>query len=45
MLATTPPGDAYTFGELEAMAVAGGLTRSEIHALEPTFQSVVISYK
>ena len=45
MLATTPGGDAYTFAELEAMAAAGGFTRSEINALEPTFQSVVISYK
>ncbi|MCH7826024.1 MAG: class I SAM-dependent methyltransferase [Acidobacteria bacterium] len=45
MLVTTPSGDAYTFGELEAMAAAAGFSRSELHPLEPTFQSGVISYK
>jgi len=45
MLVTTPAGDAYTFSKLEAMAAAAGFSRSEFHPLEPTYQSVVISYK
>lgn len=45
MLAGTPGGDAYTFVELEAMARAGGFSRSEIHPLEMSPESVVISFK
>ena len=45
MLASTPGGDAYTFRELEQMFSASGFSRSELHALEPAIQSVVISQK
>lgn len=45
MLATTPSGDAYTFRELEQMFSASGFSRSEIHQLPPSIQSVVISHK
>ncbi|HEV2884370.1 MAG TPA: class I SAM-dependent methyltransferase [Pyrinomonadaceae bacterium] len=45
MLGTTPSGDAYTFKELEEMFANAGFTRSEIHALPPSIQHVVISYK
>lgn len=45
MLAGTPAGDAYTFAELESMAANAGFSRSEIHQLPPTIQSLVISYK
>lgn len=45
MLATTPAGDAYTFRELEAMFRNAGFAASEMHALAPTFQQLVISKK
>jgi len=45
MLGTTPSGDAYTFKELERMFHNAGFASSELHALPPTFQSVVISKK
>jgi len=45
MLATTPSGDAYTFAELERMARNAGFARSEIHALLPGPQHLVISHK
>lgn len=45
MLATTAGGDAYTFRELESIFAAGGFSRSEFHALPPTPQQAVISYK
>lgn len=45
MLGSTPSGDAYTFSELEQMFANAGFTSSEIHALPPTFQQVVISHK
>jgi cyclopropane fatty-acyl-phospholipid synthase-like methyltransferase len=45
MLSSTPDGDAYTFAELEQMCGNAGFARSEFHALPPTDQSVVISYK
>jgi SAM-dependent methyltransferase len=45
MLATTPGGDAYTFSELESMCRNAGFARSEIHALPPTFNHLVISTK
>ena len=45
MLATTPKGDAYTFAEYEQMHRDAGFARSELHALPPTMQRVVIGYK
>jgi ubiquinone/menaquinone biosynthesis C-methylase UbiE len=45
MLATTPAGDAYTFAEYDAMFREAGFARSEMHALPPTFQNVVISHR
>jgi SAM-dependent methyltransferase len=45
MLASTPGGDAYTYSELEKMCAASGFSRSELHALPPSIQSVVISHK
>jgi len=44
MLGATPKGDAYPFSELERMFRNTGFARSELRALPPTFQSVVISY-
>ena len=43
MLGSTPAGDAYTFSELEQMMTAAGFGKSEIHALPPSIQQVVIS--
>src|SRR5207248_262097 len=43
MLASTPAGDAYTFGELDAMFRAAGFSRSTLHPLPPTFSSVVVT--
>ena len=43
MLGSTPAGDAYTFSELERMMTAAGFGKSEIHALPPSIQQVVIS--
>jgi ubiquinone/menaquinone biosynthesis C-methylase UbiE len=45
MLAATPAGDAYTFGELKQMLENAGFTRNEIFAVEPTPQHLVISRK
>jgi 2-polyprenyl-3-methyl-5-hydroxy-6-metoxy-1,4-benzoquinol methylase len=45
MLATTARGDAYTFAELEAVFGRAGFARSEFHALLPTTQQAVVSYK
>jgi 2-polyprenyl-3-methyl-5-hydroxy-6-metoxy-1,4-benzoquinol methylase len=45
MLATTAHGDAYTFAELEAIFARAGFARSEFHALPPTTQQAVVSYK
>jgi ubiquinone/menaquinone biosynthesis C-methylase UbiE len=45
MLATTPRGDAYTFAELQAVFARAGFRRSEFHALPPTTQQAVVSYK
>ena len=45
MLGTTPSGDAYTFSEYDRMFRNIGFSSSELHALPPTFQQVVISYK
>ena len=45
MLATTAHGDAYTFAELQAIFARTGFQRSEFHALLPTMQQAVMSYK
>src|SRR5215216_6180397 len=45
MLGSTPQGDAYTFRELEEMFANAGFSRSELHALPPAINQVVISYK
>ena len=45
MLATTARGDAYTFAEYDGMFARAGFTRSEFHALPPTAQQAVVSYK
>ena len=45
MLATTARGDAYTFAEYDHIFAQAGFTRSEFHALPPTAQQAVVSYK
>jgi 2-polyprenyl-3-methyl-5-hydroxy-6-metoxy-1,4-benzoquinol methylase len=45
MLAETRGGDAYTFAELQRMFSNAGFSRSELHPLPPTIQTVVISEK
>jgi 2-polyprenyl-3-methyl-5-hydroxy-6-metoxy-1,4-benzoquinol methylase len=45
MLATTARGDAYTFAELQATFAHAGFSRSEFHALPPTTQQAVVSFK
>jgi hypothetical protein len=45
MLVGTPSGDAYTFAELERMFANAGFSRSTVHPLPPTIQTVVISEK
>lgn len=45
MLASTPSGDAYTAKELEQMASNAGFSRSTVHPLPPSIQTVVISEK
>lgn len=45
MLASTARGDAYTFAEFQAMFARAGFARSEFHALPPTTQQAVVSYK
>lgn len=45
MLATTPRGDAYTFAEYQEIFTRAGFARSEFHALPPTTQQAVVSYK
>lgn len=45
MLGTTPSGDAYTFAELEEMFHNAGFARSELLALPPTPQQMLVSYK
>ncbi len=44
MLASTPAGDAYTFAEYEGMFRNAGFTRSEMHPLPPTPQSLIVSH-
>jgi ubiquinone/menaquinone biosynthesis C-methylase UbiE len=45
MLGSTEAGDAYTFAEFDRMFKNAGFARSEIHALQPGFQHMIISYK
>jgi hypothetical protein len=45
MLATTARGDAYTFKEYELIFAAANFLRSEFHALPPTTQQAVVSFK
>jgi len=45
MLGSTPSGDAYTFRELERMFANAGFSHSEIHALTPSIQHVIVSAK
>ena len=45
MLATTGHGDAYTFAEYDRVFAKAGFRRSEFHALPPTTQQAVVSYK
>jgi 2-polyprenyl-3-methyl-5-hydroxy-6-metoxy-1,4-benzoquinol methylase len=45
MLATTARGDAYTFGELQAVFARAGFARSEFHPLPPTTQQAVVAHK
>jgi len=45
MLTSTPSGDAYTFAELEKMAANAGFSKSTVHPLPPSIQTVVISEK
>jgi 2-polyprenyl-3-methyl-5-hydroxy-6-metoxy-1,4-benzoquinol methylase len=45
MLATTARGDAYTFAEFQQIFAKAGFVRSEFHALPPTTQQAVVSYK
>jgi 2-polyprenyl-3-methyl-5-hydroxy-6-metoxy-1,4-benzoquinol methylase len=45
MLATTAHGDAYTFAEYREIFAHAGFSRSEFHALPPTTQQAVVSYK
>jgi 2-polyprenyl-3-methyl-5-hydroxy-6-metoxy-1,4-benzoquinol methylase len=45
MLAVTRAGDAYTFTELSRMLKTAGFSSSEIHALPPTIEQVIIAQK
>ena len=45
MLATTACGDAYTFPEYQQIFATAGFSRSEFHALPPTTQQAVVSFK
>lgn len=45
MLGGTEGGDAYTFAELERMFANAGFSNSEMHALPPSIQRLVISKK
>jgi 2-polyprenyl-3-methyl-5-hydroxy-6-metoxy-1,4-benzoquinol methylase len=44
MLATTPAGEAHTFGDFARMFRNAGFARSELHPLPPTPQRVVVSF-
>ncbi|HZP43370.1 MAG TPA: methyltransferase [Candidatus Binatia bacterium] len=43
MLASTPAGDVYTFGEYEQMLRAAGFSDARLHALDPMPQQFVIA--
>jgi len=45
MLSNTPAGDAYTFAEYRQMLDHAGFSSSELHALPPTFQHLVVGRK
>jgi len=45
MLCTTPAGDAYTFGELEAMFRRAGFPRNELRVPGPAGPQVIISQR
>ncbi|MDT7690016.1 MAG: hypothetical protein QOE46_2775 [Acidobacteriota bacterium] len=45
MLGGTPAGDAYTFAELERMFKNAGFSHSELHALPPSPEHVVLARK
>ena len=45
MLATTAHGDAYTFAEYQQLFAKATFSRSEFHALPPTMQQAVVSFK
>lgn len=45
MLSTTPAGDVYTFPEYERMFGNAGFSMSELHALPPTMQCVIVSVR
>jgi 2-polyprenyl-3-methyl-5-hydroxy-6-metoxy-1,4-benzoquinol methylase len=45
MLATTAHGDAYTFAEYQAVFARAGFMRREFHALPPSTQQAVVSFK
>ena len=45
MLATTAHGDAYTFADYDGIFSKAGFARNEFHALPPTAQQAVVSYK
>ena len=43
MLATTPSGDAYTFGQYQEMLSASGFESAEHHRLENSAESVIVA--
>jgi SAM-dependent methyltransferase len=45
MLASTPSGDAYTFAEFDRMFRNAGFGKSEIHAIPPAMQQLIVSHK
>jgi SAM-dependent methyltransferase len=45
MLATTPRGRAYSFGELDGMFQSAGFSRSELHDVPGMDQRVVVSWR
>ena len=45
MLAATPAGDAYTFGELESISTTAGFARVELAAPEIGLDRLVIAYR
>lgn len=45
MLGTTDAGDAYTFAEFEQMFRNAGFKRSEAHALTPSPETLIVSYR